>query len=158
MLWCSVYLYYTAFPESRFCALPSCTNFSYGFKAFNLFKLLENETSKIFSIWERRKSRHKFGTDVYKAEEVRKYFVNTKIEIYVFSYVICSLAFKMSHAISFDCMWKWWMVSFRGTYWLSIIYFILLCVFLCLSFLFLFFLAFCEFYYLLRYLGKFSDT
>ena len=28
---------------------------------FNLFRLLENETLKMFSIWERRKSRHKFG-------------------------------------------------------------------------------------------------
>ena len=101
---------------------------------------MESETSKIFSIWERRKRRHKFGgTDVYKAEEVRKYFVNPKIEIYVLSYIICSLAFKISHAPSFDCIWKWWMVSFRGTYWLSIIYFFLLCVFL---FFFSFFLSF----------------
>ena len=51
---------------------------------FNLFRLLENETSKIFSMRERRKSKHKFGgTKVYKAE-VRKYFVNTKIENEVF--------------------------------------------------------------------------
>ena len=128
-LWCSVYLYYTSLPEPRFCALPIYTNF--------WFKLLENKTSKIFSIWERRKSRHKFrGTDVYKAQEVRKYFVNPKIGIYVFSYIICSLAFKISHALSFDCIWKWWMVLFRGTYWLSIIYFILLCVFLLCVFLF----------------------
>ena len=47
---------------------------------------MENETLKIFSIRERRKSRHKFGgTKVCKAEEVRKYFVNPKIEIEVFS-------------------------------------------------------------------------
>ena len=47
---------------------------------------MENETLKIFSIRERRKSRHKFGeTKVCKPEQVRKYFVNPKIEIKVFS-------------------------------------------------------------------------
>ena len=62
---------------------------------FNLFRLLENGTLKIFSIQERRKSRHKFReTKVCKAEEVRKYFVNPKIEIEAFSYIICSLDFK----------------------------------------------------------------
>ena len=53
---------------------------------FNLFRLLENETLKIFSIRERRKSRHKFGgTKAFKAEELRKYFVNPKFEIEPFS-------------------------------------------------------------------------
>ena len=62
---------------------------------FNLFRLLENKTLKIFSIRERRESRHRFGgTEVCKAEEVRKYFVNPKIEIEVFNYIICSLDFK----------------------------------------------------------------
>ena len=47
---------------------------------------MENETLKILSFRERRKSRHKFGrTKVCKAEEVRKYFVNPKIEIEIFS-------------------------------------------------------------------------
>ena len=50
------------------------------------FRLLESEILKIFSIRERDKSRHKFGgTKVCKAEEVRKCFVNPKIEIEVFS-------------------------------------------------------------------------
>ena len=41
----------------------------------HVFRLLENETLKIFSIQERCKSRHKFGgTKACKAEEVRKYF------------------------------------------------------------------------------------
>ena len=62
---------------------------------FNLFRLLKNETLKIFSIQERRKSRHKFGgTKVCKAEEVRKYFTNRKVLVEVFSYMICSLDFK----------------------------------------------------------------
>ena len=62
---------------------------------FNLFRLLEKKILKIFSIWERRKSRHKFGgTKVCKAEEVRKYFVNPKIKIEVFRYIICSLDFQ----------------------------------------------------------------
>ena len=42
---------------------------------------LENKTLEIFSMRERRKSKHKFGgTKLCKAEEVRKYFVNPKIE------------------------------------------------------------------------------
>ena len=56
---------------------------------FVLFRLLESETLKIFSIRGRRKSRHKFGgTEVCKVEEVKKYFANPKIEIEVFSYII----------------------------------------------------------------------
>ena len=40
---------------------------------------------KMFSIRERRKSRHEFGGNkVFKAEKVRKYFVNPKTEIKVF--------------------------------------------------------------------------
>ena len=40
---------------------------------FNVFRLLEIETLKIFSIREGRKTRHKFGgTKVCKAEKVRK--------------------------------------------------------------------------------------
>ena len=90
MLWCSVYLYYTAsLNKTRtqvLCTANLYTNSSYKLKAFNLFRLLENETLKIYSIRERRKSRHKFGgTKVCKAEEVRKYFVNPKIKIAVFS-------------------------------------------------------------------------
>ena len=49
----------------------------------------------MFSIQERRKNRHKFGgTKVCKAEKVRQQFLNSKIEVQVFSYIICSLAFK----------------------------------------------------------------
>ena len=52
---------------------------------FNLFRLLENETLEMFSTRERRRSKHKFsGTKVCKAEEVREYFVNSKIENEVF--------------------------------------------------------------------------
>ena len=52
---------------------------------FNLFRLLENETLEIFSMRETRKTKHKFGgTKVYIADEVRKYFVNSKIENEVF--------------------------------------------------------------------------
>ena len=56
-------------------------NFWEALKAFNLFRLLENETSQMFSKRKRRKNKHKFGgTKLCKAEEVRKYFVNPKIE------------------------------------------------------------------------------
>ena len=52
---------------------------------FNLSRLLENETLEMFSMRDRRKSKHKFGgTKVCKAEEVRKYFVNSNIENEVF--------------------------------------------------------------------------
>ena len=40
----------------------------------------------MFSMQERRKSKHKFGgTKIFKTEEVKKYFVNPKIENEVFS-------------------------------------------------------------------------
>ena len=108
----------------------------------SLFRLLQNETSKIFSIRERHKSRHKFGgTKVCKAEGVRKYFVNPKTEIEVFNYIICRLAAwisKISHMLSSYCIYKRWMTLFRGTCWLSITYFILLHVF----HFFFFFLSF----------------
>ena len=61
----------------------------------NLFRLSKKETLKIFNIRERHESTHKFGgTKVCKAEEVRKSFLKPKIEIEVFSYIICSLDFK----------------------------------------------------------------
>ena len=95
---------------------------------------------KIFSIWERHKSRIKFGgTTVSKAEEVRKYFVNLKIVIRFFGYIICNLDFNTSCTL-FLLHMK--IVSFCGTYWLSISYFLLLCVFCLFLFFFIFFLAF----------------
>ena len=52
---------------------------------FNLYRLLENETLEMFSMRQRRKSKHKFdGSKVSKAEEVRTYFVNSKMENEVF--------------------------------------------------------------------------
>ena len=53
----------------------------------------------MFIMQERCKSKHKLGgTKVSKAEEVRKYFVNSKIQNEVFgscvSYIICSLYFR----------------------------------------------------------------
>ena len=52
---------------------------------FDLFTLLENRTFEMFSMRKRRKNKHEFGgTKVCKAEEVRKYFVNSKIENEVF--------------------------------------------------------------------------
>ena len=130
MLWCSVYLYYTALLNKARTQVLCIADLCKELKVFNLFRLLENETLKIFSIRERRKSRHKFGgTKVCKVEEIRKYFVNPKNEIEVFSYIIYSLISKISHVLSFYCICKRWMVSFRGTYWLSITYFILLRVF-----------------------------
>ena len=52
---------------------------------FNLFRLLENETLEIFSMRKKRKRKHEFGgTKVCKAEEVKKYFVNSKTENEVF--------------------------------------------------------------------------
>ena len=52
---------------------------------FNLFRRLENETLEMFSMGERGKCKHKFcRTYVCKAKEVRKYFVDSKIENEVF--------------------------------------------------------------------------
>ena len=52
---------------------------------FNLYRLLEKETLEMLIMRERRKSKHKFGrTKVCKSEEVRKYFVNSKIKNEVF--------------------------------------------------------------------------
>ena len=49
-------------------------------KAFNLFRLLENETIEMFSMGERNKSKHNFGgTKVCEAEELREYFINTEV-------------------------------------------------------------------------------
>ena len=50
---------------------------------------------KILRIWEGRKSTHKSGgTGVCKDEYVRKYFLNLKSEIEIFSYIICGLDSK----------------------------------------------------------------
>ena len=82
---------------------------------FNLFRLLENKTLKIFSIQERHKSRHKFGgTKVCIAEKVRKYFVNPKIAKEVFNqyvnYIICSLDFK-------KCLMKSLFITYENNEW-----------------------------------------
>ena len=47
------------------------TNLWKGLKAFNLFRLLENEILEMFGEREKRKSKHEFvGNKVCKAEEV----------------------------------------------------------------------------------------
>ena len=50
--------------------------------AFNLFRLLENETLEMFSMDQRSKSKqHKLGgMRVCEADELREYFINPKIE------------------------------------------------------------------------------
>ena len=77
MLWCIVYLYYTALlnkARTQVLRIVDLYKFLiktllYLYKVLNLFRLLEHETLKIFNIRERRKSRHKFGgAKVYKAE------------------------------------------------------------------------------------------
>ena len=50
---------------------------------------------EMFNTQKRRKSKHKIGeTKVCKAEEVRKYFVNTKIEnkVYLFTLFVVSIS------------------------------------------------------------------
>ena len=73
MLWCNV---------SGYTHCPWVQTFAKDLKRiYNLFTLLENKRLEMFSKRERRKSKHKFGgTTVRKAEEVRKYFGNPKIE------------------------------------------------------------------------------
>ena len=68
------------------------TNFWYWLKAFNLFRLLENETLEMLremqvcnSMQEKRKSTQKFGgAKVCKAEQEREYFANPETENEVF--------------------------------------------------------------------------
>ena len=60
------------------------------------------------SVRGRCKSKHKFsGAKVCKAEQVRKYFVNPKIENEVFgycvNYIICSLDFRNKEAVVRRC-------------------------------------------------------
>ena len=88
MLWCIVYLYYIALLNkalNQVCALPIGTNFEDVEEVFNLFTLVDSKTLEMFSKQKRRKDKHKFGgTKFWKAEEVTKYFVNSKTENEVF--------------------------------------------------------------------------
>ena len=88
MLWCIVYLYYIALLNkalNQVCALPIDTNFEDVEEVFNLFTLVDSKTLGMFSTRKRRKDKHKFGgTKFWKAEEVTKYFVNSKTENEVF--------------------------------------------------------------------------
>ena len=120
---------------------------------FNLFRLLGNETLKIFSIRERRKSRHEFAvTKVCKAEEVRKNIGNPKIVVEFFSYVICSLDFKhiscalfLLHMKTMNGVVSWYKLALHHLF-----HFIA-----CVSFLSIFSFIFVSFLsYLLRYWGK----
>ena len=84
-------------PEITFCGLPVDRIFLQGLQAFILFRLLEYEILKMFSMQKkRRKRKQKF--DVFKAEEVTKSFVNLKFANNFFGYcvnhLICSLNFK----------------------------------------------------------------
>ena len=85
-----------------------------------------------------------------------KLYINRKFQKYV------SVSIFHCHRTSFMrslfVLYKErWMVSFRGTYWLSSAYFILLCV--CRFFLYLsFFIFFCRAYYLLMYRGKLVNS
>ena len=64
----------------------------------------------MFSKRERSKSKYKLGGDkVCKAEEVRKYFVNPKIESFqlvCINYIICSLDFRYTEAVVQRCSWE----------------------------------------------------
>ena len=60
----------------------------------------------------------------------------------IFTEHIRWLLLEISHKLSLYCKWERWMVSFRGTYWLSSTYFILLRVFRFFLFLSFFFLIF----------------
>ena len=152
-------------PELRFCALPMGTNFWLGLKVFNLFRLLENETLEMFSIRERRKSKYESGgTKFFKAEEVRKYFVNSKIENDVFgscvNYIILdfSLGFRnISWTLSLSLLH---MKTKNGVISLNVL--TLQCLFHFIahaSFLSIFsYLFLCGFYYLLRYCGQFFNA
>ena len=111
----------------------------------NLFRLLENETLKIFNIRERQKSRHKCGgTKVCKTEEVKKYFVNPKIVVEVFSYIIGSLDFKtisctlfLLHMKTMNDVVLWYILALH-----QLFHFVACVSFLSIFFFFPFFLSF----------------
>ena len=88
MLWCSVYLYYTALlskVRTQVMHIVDGYKLLVRTKTFSLFRLLKNETLEMFVMRERRKRKHKFGRNkVCKGEEVRKCFVNPEIENEVF--------------------------------------------------------------------------
>ena len=100
------------------------------------------------------------GTKVCKAEEVRKYFVNPKIENEVFgscvNYIICSLDFRTLWTLFIaheKDQWCHFMVRIGSP--VPILFY---CICFVSFYFFLFFLFFCGFYYLLKYWGKFGDT
>ena len=95
---------------------------------------------KVISIQERQKSNNKLrGAKACKAEEVRKYFANPKIEIEVFSCIICSLDFKniscalfLLHTKTVNGVVSWYILALH-----HLIHFIA-----CVSFLSVFFFFF----------------
>ena len=60
---------------------------------FNLFRLLETKHRKYF-VFEKDAKADIYLVELKFAGEIRKYFVNPKIEVEVFSYIIYSLDFK----------------------------------------------------------------
>ena len=70
----------------------------------------------------------------------KKTILNPKLKSKFSATLFAAWISNISHVLSSYCIWKWWMVSFCGTYyyWLSISYFFLLRVFR----YFLFFLFF----------------
>ena len=95
---------------------------------------------KKLSIRESRKSRHEFrGTKGCKAEEIRKYFVNPKTVIEVYSYIICSFNFKNSSCTLFLLHMK----TMNGVVsWYILALCLLFHFIVCVSFLSIFFLFF----------------
>ena len=106
---------------------------------------------------ERRKSKHKFGRKkVCKSNKVRKYFVNSKIENEVFGQCVNYALFVVwiSEVMNFL------FIAYESDEWCQFVVRIdspELHSFYCVcfvSFYFSFYLFFCGFYYLLRYLGS----
>ena len=61
-------------------------------KAFNLFRLLQNETTEMLSMGKRSKNKHKFGrAKVCEAEDVRGYSIKPKMK----NEVLASLSIKL---------------------------------------------------------------
>ena len=115
---------------------------------------------KKLSIRESRKSRHEYrGTKGCKAEEIRKYFVNPKTVIEVYSYIICSFNFKNSsctlfllHMKTMNGVVSWYILALHP------LFHFIACVLFLPIFLNFFSYFVCEFYNLLRYWGKFGNT
>ena len=150
MLWYSVYLYYTALLNNADCRWVQIFNKVFkcliyvGYWEMKHWKCLVSE----------KDAKAIGGTNVCKAEEVRKCFVNSKIELKF--QLVCKLHYLQLEFQKY--LMNTLFITYENDEWRHFVVRIdssALISFYCVCFVsfyfFLFFLFFCGFYYLLRY-------